>query len=200
MTTLFNPDLAYLALLGGIMMGMMAFITPGTGLMEALSVFLLGAAGYGLLQFGVRSWALLIILLGGAALLAAYRRPRPAQTIGSIFALAIGAGLLYPQAHLLLVVSGGLIFSAMMWFMHHQMQSVPPLPANTSLEEAIGQIGEAKTEIHHEGSVQVGGQLWSARSETPIPAGSTVRVLNAEGFILTVEMVAGPPAPEEPPL
>jgi membrane-bound ClpP family serine protease len=51
----------------------------------------------------------------------------------------------------------------------------------------IGQIGEARTEIHAEGSVQAGGELWSARSEKPIKMGSAVRILGREGFVLVVE-------------
>jgi len=33
----------------------------------------------------------------------------------------------------------------------------------------------------------VAGELWSARSEKPIPAGSEVHVIRREGFILIVE-------------
>ncbi len=51
----------------------------------------------------------------------------------------------------------------------------------------VGQIGEARTKINDEGSVLVAGELWSARSEKPIPAGSSIRVLRREGFILIVE-------------
>jgi membrane-bound ClpP family serine protease len=41
--------------------------------------------------------------------------------------------------------------------------------------------------VHEDGSVQVAGELWSARSEDPIPAGAQVRVLRREGFVLVVE-------------
>ena len=51
----------------------------------------------------------------------------------------------------------------------------------------VGQIGEARTKVNEEGSVLVAGELWSARSEKPIPAGSSIRVLRREGFILIVE-------------
>ena len=39
----------------------------------------------------------------------------------------------------------------------------------------------------HEGTVQVAGELWSARSDTPIAAGNPIRVVKREGFILVVE-------------
>jgi membrane-bound serine protease (ClpP class) len=55
------------------------------------------------------------------------------------------------------------------------------------LSGLIGQVGEARTRINDEGSVFVAGELWSARSEEPIPAGSSIRVLRREGFILVVE-------------
>ncbi len=194
MNTLLNPDLAYLALLGGLLMGMMAFIVPGTGLMEVLAVFLLGAAGYGLVEFGLHGWALAGIGLGLGLLFYASRRRQDAWWLGGIFVLALSAGFLYPGAHLPIILSGGLLFSLLMWFMHHQLQNDNALPADMPIETVIGQIGEAKSEIYHEGSVQVGGQLWSARSDTPIPAGSAVRVLEAEGFVLTVTAVE-----EEPP-
>ena len=45
----------------------------------------------------------------------------------------------------------------------------------------VGQIGEARTRVDDEGSVLVAGELWSARSEKPIPAGSSVRALRREG-------------------
>jgi membrane-bound serine protease (ClpP class) len=55
------------------------------------------------------------------------------------------------------------------------------------LSGLIGQVGEARTRINDEGSVFVAGELWSARSDEPIPAGSSIRVLRREGFILVVE-------------
>jgi membrane-bound ClpP family serine protease len=33
----------------------------------------------------------------------------------------------------------------------------------------------------------VAGELWSARSEKPVPAGSYVHVIRREGFVLVVE-------------
>ena len=57
------------------------------------------------------------------------------------------------------------------------------------LQRLVGQIGEARTAIHDDGSVQVGGELWSARSEKSIPAGSSIRVVRRDGFVVVVEKV-----------
>jgi membrane-bound ClpP family serine protease len=64
------------------------------------------------------------------------------------------------------------------------------LPSH-DLSALVGQIGEAKTHIHAEGSVQVDGELWSARSEKSIPNGSAVKVVAREGFVLVVEKSTG---------
>ena len=60
--------------------------------------------------------------------------------------------------------------------------------------KVVGQIGEVRSEITPEdmGSVYVGGELWTARARTAIPAGSPVRVVALEGLILLVEKVEPP--------
>jgi membrane-bound serine protease (ClpP class) len=57
------------------------------------------------------------------------------------------------------------------------------------LASLIGQEGEARTEIGSEGSVYVNGELWSARSNQLLSAGTRVRVLERQGLVLTVEPV-----------
>jgi membrane-bound ClpP family serine protease len=39
--------------------------------------------------------------------------------------------------------------------------------------------------------VQLQGELWSARSQKPIPAGRKVQVTGREGFVLIVEEITG---------
>jgi membrane-bound serine protease (ClpP class) len=57
------------------------------------------------------------------------------------------------------------------------------------LDTLVGQVGEAKSKVHADGSVYVAGEMWSARSDKNIPAGSHIRVAGREGFILVVEKV-----------
>jgi membrane-bound ClpP family serine protease len=66
------------------------------------------------------------------------------------------------------------------------MQAAHARPSH-DLSILVGQIGEAKTRIHADGTVQVAGELWSARSEKNIPNGSLVKVVGREGFVLVVE-------------
>jgi len=57
------------------------------------------------------------------------------------------------------------------------------------LANLTGEVGEAKTDILSEGTVQIESELWSARSSILIPEGSKVRVVKREGFILEVESI-----------
>lgn len=52
-----------------------------------------------------------------------------------------------------------------------------------------GKIGMARTDINPEGRVLVHGEWWNAKSKEPIPSGSKVRVIKAEGMVLHVEKV-----------
>ena len=57
----------------------------------------------------------------------------------------------------------------------------------TRMQNLIGAIGEAKTTVYAEGSVYVGGEMWSAYSGQEIPAKTRVRVVRRDGFVLEVE-------------
>ena len=56
-------------------------------------------------------------------------------------------------------------------------------------DSLVGMIGEAYSDIHEFGSVRADDQIWQARSESVIPAGSTIRILRQDGFVLTVKKV-----------
>lgn len=65
----------------------------------------------------------------------------------------------------------------------------PPMTGDSGL---IGKTGVVKTALDPIGRIQVHGELWSARSRTPLAVGQTVRVVALEGLTLEVE----PDAPE----
>lgn len=194
MQSLFSANLAYLALLGGIFLGVMAFITPGTGLLELGTFGLLGLAGYGMVRYGVNGWALLVL---GLSFIPLYYAVRQAKRYGLLalatLGIAVGAAFLFPGGKTAASVSpwmalaGAVIFSLLTWFFIREMLTADTLPAENAPERLVGMIGEAKSDIGQEGSVQVGGQLWSARSHHPIAAGQSVRVTGMEGLILLVE-------------
>lgn len=54
-------------------------------------------------------------------------------------------------------------------------------------QQPWGVNGETQTPVHTDGHVEVSGQVWSAMSHEPLPAGTKVRVVKV---ILEVERVA----------
>jgi membrane-bound ClpP family serine protease len=74
-----------------------------------------------------------------------------------------------------------------MWLVVQKTLQAAHTRPTHDLSALVGQVGEAKTRIHDDGSVQVAGELWSAKSEKPIPNGSHIRVVAREGFVLVVE-------------
>ena len=63
MDFLLDPNVAYLILLGGILLGLMAIIAPGTGILEVGAFFCLALAGYAVYNLSFNWWALVILVL-----------------------------------------------------------------------------------------------------------------------------------------
>ena len=194
MNTLVDPNIAYLLLMFGSILLMMAIVTPGTHLLEGGALFLLALAGYEIYLLGFNFWALIVLIVSLAPFIYAIQKPRREWALAlSILCLIIGSLYLFPGSGFLPAVNPilAVVISAatagLLWVIVRKgMQAIHARPLQ-DLERLIGQTGQAKTEIRESGSAQVAGELWSARSEKVIPAGSRVRVLKREGFTLIVE-------------
>ena len=194
MNTLVSPDIAYLLLMFGSIFLMMAIVTPGTHLLEGGALLLLAAAGYEIYYLGFNWWALIILVLALVPFIYSIRTSRREWALAiSILALIVGSFYLFPGTGWLPsvnpVLAGfiSLLSAGFLWFVVRKgMQAFHARPLQ-DLQNLIGKAGQAKTEILDGGSVQVASELWSARSEQSIPAGSRVRVVSREGFTLIVE-------------
>ena len=197
MDFLLDPNVAYLILLVGMLLGLLAIVTPGTGLLEIGAFFCLALAGYAIYNLSINLWALVILLLSVVPFIYAIRKPKRELFLGlSILGLVVGSVFLFatqnwrPAVNPILALVSSVLYAGFMWLVIQKtLQAAHALPSH-NLAALVGQVGEAKTRIHHEGSVQVSGELWSARSEKPIPNGSSIRVIDREGFVLLVEKTA----------
>jgi membrane-bound serine protease (ClpP class) len=194
MNTLVNPDIAYLLLTFGSIFLMMAIVTPGTHLLEGGALLLLAAAGYEVYNLGFNGWALIILVLALVPFIYSIQKSGREWALAlSILALIIGSLYLFPGKGFLpavnpvLAVVISLLTGGFLWFVVRKTMGAARARPLQDLQKLIGQVGQAKTEIHDGGSVQVASELWSARSDRSIPAGSRVRVVSREGFILIVE-------------
>jgi membrane-bound serine protease (ClpP class) len=196
MDFLLDPNIAYLFLLGGVLLSMLALVTPGTGVLEVGAFFCLAVAGYAVYTLSINLWALIVLVLSVVPFVFAIRKPKRELYLGlSILGLVVGSVFLFttdgwkPAVNLAVAFISSLLFAGFVWIaITKTLQAAHALPSH-DLSNLVGQVGEAKTRIHAEGSVQVSGELWSARSEKSIPEGSAVKVLAREGFILLVEKV-----------
>jgi len=194
MDFLLEPNIAYLILLSGVLLGLMAIVTPGTGLFEVGAFFCLALAGYAVYNLSFNWWALVILVLSIVPFIYAIQKPKRELYLGSsILLLVLGSMFLFAvdgwkpavNPFVALVTSG--LLSAFLWIVVRKtVQAASTRPVH-DLETLAGLLGEARSKIHEEGSVYVAGEMWSARSDKAIPAGSSIRVVRREGFILVVE-------------
>ncbi len=189
-----NPNTAYLILMLGIVLSFLALITPGTGVLEVLAALILIGAGYITSQIGLTLWALILLIVSVVPFFYGIRKPkRGIFLIISLVGIVIGSAYLFPSNGWLPVVNPFLVIitssliSLFLWFTARKvLQTLQKHPMH-DLEKVVGMLGTAKTSIHDSGSVQVGGELWSARSTRVIPAGRRIKVIRREGFTVVVE-------------
>ncbi len=199
MEFLLDANVAYVLLVVGMLLVLMALLTPGTGLFEISALFALVLAGYGAYNLGVNAWALVPLALAVVPFLYAIRVPkwRTALLAATILLVMGGSILLFSGqdggligVNPLLAGFVSLAASGLLWLFVERTLAVMTRPPAHGAHHLVGQIGEARTDINDEGSVQVSSELWSARSSTPIPAGSKVRIVGKEGLVLIVETEA----------
>ncbi len=194
MQFLFDPNVAYLLLIAGMLFSLLAIMTPGTGIPEILAVFAMLLAGYAVYHLSFNWWALAILLLSIVPFVYSIRGPRRGAwlivaitgfTIGSVFFFPAATGLISVNPLLASVTT--IVYSAFLWVAVRKVVEAAQVRPVHELANLIGQTGEAKTAVKEDGSVQVAGELWSARSTRSVAAGSPVKVIGRDGFVLIVE-------------
>lgn len=206
---LLDPNVVYLILVVGFFLGVLALLSPGTGVLEGAALLALLLAGftvynlYAVNNVAINLWALVILVFGVLPFIYAVRKSHHLIYLGiSIAALVVGSAFLFrrldqawwiPAVNPLLALVVSILLGSFMWFGTRKVLEAESRPPVHDLEGLIGAIGEAKTPVYSEGSVQVSGELWSARSDQPIQDGKQVRVIGRDGFILKVESVTEQP-------
>jgi membrane-bound serine protease (ClpP class) len=194
MDFLLDPNVAYLFLVGGVLMAMLALATPGTGLFELGAFFSIALAGYAIYNLSFNWWALVLLALSIIPFVYALQKPkREMYLVLSILLLITGSVFIFPRTEeqlmvnpLVAVVTSALV-AGFLWIAVQKSVEAASIRPSHDLGALVGQIGEARTDVSDEGSVLVAGELWSAKSERPIPSGTPVRVVRRDGFVLEVE-------------
>ena len=96
MNFLLEPNVAYIILLSGILLSLMAIVTPGTGMLEVGAFFCLALTGYAVYNLSFNWWALIILILSIVPFIYAFQKPKREIYLGlSILLLVIGSVFLF---------------------------------------------------------------------------------------------------------
>jgi membrane-bound serine protease (ClpP class) len=194
MEFLFNPNLAYVLLVVGFVITLLAILTPGTGMLELSAFFCLALVGYIAFNIGFSPWALIVIVVSLVPFIYATRKPKRGLWLGiSLAAILICSLYLFnehgwlPDVNPILAFFVSILAGGFIWLTASKTIKAHAAPPMHDLDALIGQIGETRTKVHESGSAQLAGELWSVRSDKEIPPGKSVRILSREGFVLVVE-------------
>ncbi|NTU64090.1 MAG: hypothetical protein HGB05_11995 [Chloroflexi bacterium] len=197
MTLIANPNVAYLALIVGLLMLVVAVTTPGTGFAEVIAVIALAVAIIGLIQLEANLAGVVLII--AAFILFALdvtQTAHGALTLGGAVALVIGSLLLFPvreggatislwliAAVTLLMVAVSLVFFSALVRWRKQQH------VDNAAQGVLGQRGVVKTATTPltPGTAQIAGQLWTIEASEPIEPGMEVEVIGREGLTLKVK-------------
>jgi membrane-bound serine protease (ClpP class) len=194
--TVASRSVTYLLLLIGLLLAVLEFFTAGIGVGAAVAAGCLLLAGYGIGVLPVRAGgvALLCVAVFGYAIDLQAGTPRTWTAIGTVCLFA-GSFILFPGtrpaslALLVGLVGPPLFMVAGMPAMVRSRFSTPTI----GRESMIGEMGMALTDISPEGTVEVRGAPWRARTNraTPLAAGDPIRVVGIDGLLLEVEPEVG---------
>lgn len=192
---LLNPNVAYVLLVGGFLMAILALFAPGTGIIELIALFAIVLAGISIYYLPTNTWALIILIIGIIPFLLALRYSHKyiyltlatiALIVGSLFLFKPRNGVLAIDPILAVFVS--VVAVGFMWFIGTKGVEAASRKPVHDMERLIGMVGVAETEILEEGTVHIDGENWTARSQDRIPERAHVRVISREGLVLIVEL------------
>ena len=174
MEMLLDPNVAYLILMVGVVLAIMALFAPGTGVLEVGALFMLFLAGWEISQQPINLWALLVLILGVVPFIIAVRRSHKLiYLVVALIAFIIGSAYLFrnpeaswwqPGVNPVLAIVTSLIAAGYVWIATTKVLESDKIRPRHDLGKIIGNVGEARTDIFNEGSVQIDAELWSARS------------------------------------
>lgn len=194
-----NPSVAYLALIVGLFMLLVATTTPGTGVAEVIAFIALAVAAIGLIRLSVNfAGVLLIVVAFVLFIIDVTATTHGALTLGGAVALLIGSLMLFPVREgaeglpVWLIVGvtlstaglSVLVLSALMRV--RQQKRIDHVAQNV-----VGTTGVVKTIVQPSspGTAQIVGQLWTVSADEAIEPGGKVEVLSRTGLTLHVKRI-----------
>jgi membrane-bound serine protease (ClpP class) len=190
-----TPEAAFFFLAIGASVAVFEFYALGPGVAAGVASISLLLGGWGLVTLPTRWWALLLVLAGLLALVAAHQLGRRrgltvtgalALQAGGMF-LIDGGGQIDPRWWLILPTVLGVLF-----FFLLAMPTVQRARLSTETigrDYLVGETGTALVDFDPDGLVEVRGARWrgTAHREAGIATGDPVQVTGVDGLYLEVD-------------
>lgn len=197
MALLLEPDFIYVLIAAAFLLTVFAVLIPGTGFFEIAALVIWIAIAW--LAWGkeIHIWALVLLVLGFIPLGLALKHRQVKRYLAiTMVAFIIGSAYLFkgdawwqPGVNFFLAIIMSAFAGGLVWLTLDKLIEIMDAPPVHDLGVLIGAVGETRTQVHHEGSVYVHGENWSARSKKPLKAGTQVKVIDRDGLVLDVEEI-----------
>jgi membrane-bound serine protease (ClpP class) len=196
-----DPNIVFLFITIGVQAIIIEISSPGGWAAGFIGVVCLGLATFGLGILPVNYFGLLFIVTSFVLFILDIKAPtHGGLTAAGIGSLIVGALVLFNSPstpsfqHVSVpLVIGVSIFSGLIFFTIMMIAvRAQRAPIRTGEESMEGRKGITRTDLSPNGSVQLGGELWSAELEdedASLPAGSRVQVIKVDGLRLIVRKV-----------
>ena len=189
-----HPEVAYLLMTLGMIGLTVELWNPGAvlpGVAGALSLLL---AFFALQILPMNTTGLLLVLLGIGLLVLELKVPSGVLGVGGTIALVIGSIMMTGSVPgvsvgLSFIIPAALAFAIIFLFLGRLALAAQRRPPVTGIEGLVGIAGQARDPLtpNATGYVLVRGELWRARSRSPVEPGAPIRVLQVDGLTLDVE-------------
>jgi membrane-bound serine protease (ClpP class) len=189
-----HPTIAYGLLLVGIYGLLLEGYNPGAVLPGVVGALALLLGLYGLQLLEVNYAGLALMALGVGLIVAEFFMPAFGSLgVGGLAAFVIGSIMLFdnrasgPRVALPLIVgiavAGGLVIVTVGWLAARARGR----PLRSGIETMVGACVEAVSDCQDRCVVRFGGELWNARTASPLRAGQQARIVKVVELTLWVE-------------
>jgi membrane-bound serine protease (ClpP class) len=197
-----NPNIVFVLLTIGVQAILIELSSPGGWVAGFIGAVCLALAAYGVGVLPVNWFGIIFIIIAFVLFVVDIKAPtHGALTAAGTGSLIIGALVLFnspgtPQFQRVsvpLVIGVSLVTAAIFFAAVTFAIRAQKVPIRTGHESLIGRVGVARSDLNPNGTVQMAGELWTAETETgeaPIPAGTRVEVVRAEGVRVFVRRAA----------
>ncbi len=195
-----NPNIVFLLLSIGVQAILIELSSPGGWVAGFIGVVCLALATYGLGILPVNWFGILFLLLSFVLFILDIKAPtHGALTVAGIGSFIVGGLVLFnspgipdfQRVSVPLVIGSALVTGAIFFIIVGFALRARKRPIISGQESLVEKIGIVREVLDPNGSVQLGGELWSAESEGEVvlPVGIKVKVVGVKGLKLIVREV-----------